>query len=201
MPASPRPDRLESWKEIAAYLRRTVRTVQRWQQEGLPVHRLHHSKLGSIFAIPSELDAWCRQRAAAGAALTQRDHYCLLSRYHLQSRTVDGLQKSAKYAQLALDRDPGFAPAWGALGLANAVLASYGSCPPRVLMPQARAAAEQGLELDQDLPEGLRALGLVELMYDWNWAAAEHSLERALKLRPSDVRLYVAGSAPGASTP
>jgi adenylate cyclase len=51
--------RLESWKDIAAYLKRSVSTVQRWEkQEGLPVHRLQHSKLGTLYAYPSELDAW-----------------------------------------------------------------------------------------------------------------------------------------------
>jgi hypothetical protein len=40
-----------SWKEIAAYFRRDVRTVQRWEKdEGLPVHRSIHSKLSSIYA-------------------------------------------------------------------------------------------------------------------------------------------------------
>jgi len=39
--------RLESWKEIAAYLGRDVTTVRRWEKrEALPVHRLQHSKLG-----------------------------------------------------------------------------------------------------------------------------------------------------------
>jgi TolB-like protein/Tfp pilus assembly protein PilF len=51
--------RLESWKEIAAYLGRDVRTVQRWErQEALPVHRLHHSKLGSVYSYTAEIDAW-----------------------------------------------------------------------------------------------------------------------------------------------
>lgn len=57
--ASTRSHRLESWKEIAAYLRRDMRTVQRWERrEGLPVHRLQHNKLGSVFAHTAELDAW-----------------------------------------------------------------------------------------------------------------------------------------------
>ena len=57
--------RLESWKEIAAYFRRGVRTVQRWErEEGLPVHRHQHDKLGSIYAYPSELDAWSQARQA-----------------------------------------------------------------------------------------------------------------------------------------
>jgi Tol biopolymer transport system component len=56
-------DRLDSWKRIAAYLKRDVTTVQRWERrEGLPIHRHQHDKLGSIFAFRSELDAWWESR-------------------------------------------------------------------------------------------------------------------------------------------
>ncbi len=62
-------DRLDSWKEIAAYLNRGTRTVQRWERdEGLPVHRLQHDKLGSVYAFRSELDAWWAGRGAAPPA-------------------------------------------------------------------------------------------------------------------------------------
>jgi eukaryotic-like serine/threonine-protein kinase len=57
------PDRLESWKEIAAYLNRSERTVRRWEErEGLPVHRLQHDKRGSVYAYARELDAWRESR-------------------------------------------------------------------------------------------------------------------------------------------
>ena len=56
-------DRLESWKEIAAYLNRGVRTVRRWEtDEGLPVHRHVHRTLGSVYAYKSEIDAWRETR-------------------------------------------------------------------------------------------------------------------------------------------
>jgi TolB-like protein/Tfp pilus assembly protein PilF len=58
--------RLESWKEIATYLGRDVRTVQRWEhQEGLPVHRHQHKSASSPYGYTAELDAWRhgRQRA------------------------------------------------------------------------------------------------------------------------------------------
>ncbi|HLX42748.1 MAG TPA: tetratricopeptide repeat protein [Bryobacteraceae bacterium] len=52
-------DRLESWKEIAAYLGREVRTVQLWEKsENLPVHRHQHARQGSVYAFKTELDAW-----------------------------------------------------------------------------------------------------------------------------------------------
>src|ERR1051325_2323619 len=67
-PNSPE-DRLESWKEIASHLRRSIRTVQQWERsEGLPVHRLQHSKAGSVYAFRSELDKWQAQRTATGQA-------------------------------------------------------------------------------------------------------------------------------------
>ena len=58
-------ERLDSWKEIAAYLKRGARTVQRWErEEGLPVHRLQHDKLGSVYAWSAELDRWWAARTA-----------------------------------------------------------------------------------------------------------------------------------------
>src|SRR5258708_24923465 len=55
--------RLESWGEIAAYLRREIRTVQRWERyQGLPVRRLLIGKLGSVYAYRSGLDKWYRER-------------------------------------------------------------------------------------------------------------------------------------------
>lgn len=51
--------RLNSWKEIAAYCNRDVRTVRRWESElGLPVHRRQHTRRGIVHAYESELDAW-----------------------------------------------------------------------------------------------------------------------------------------------
>ncbi len=50
--------RLDSWKEIARYLGRDVRTVIRWEDRGLPVHRVPGGKVSRVFAFTQELDAW-----------------------------------------------------------------------------------------------------------------------------------------------
>ena len=69
MAASPEPSqpdpgiRLTSWKEIATYLNRDVRTLQRWEKnEGLPVHRHLHDFRSSVYAYEHELDAWLAGR-------------------------------------------------------------------------------------------------------------------------------------------
>ena len=59
----PPEDRLDSWKEIAAYLNRDVTTVQRWEKrEDMPVHRHLHDRSGSVYAFRSELEVWARGR-------------------------------------------------------------------------------------------------------------------------------------------
>ena len=64
-------DRLDSWKDIAAYLKRDVSTVQRWEKrERMPVHRHVHDKLGTVYGFRLELDAWWRGR---GLGLAQQE--------------------------------------------------------------------------------------------------------------------------------
>jgi TolB-like protein/Flp pilus assembly protein TadD len=65
-------DRLDSWKEIATYLGREVRTCQRWEKhEGLPVHRHLHEKLGTVYAYRSELDTWLESRRRAAEPIVE----------------------------------------------------------------------------------------------------------------------------------
>ena len=55
------PEFLSGWKEIAAYLRKGVRTLQRYERHmGLPVRRLVGKVQGSVLATRAELDAWVR---------------------------------------------------------------------------------------------------------------------------------------------
>jgi len=57
---------LNSWKEIARYLDRGVRTVQRWEHElNLPVHRIGKGKRSPVYANVSELRFWLSTSEAA----------------------------------------------------------------------------------------------------------------------------------------
>src|SRR5688572_13278037 len=56
-------DILDSWKDIAAYLKRDISTVQRWERrEDMPVHRHVHDMRGSVYAFRSELAVWLESR-------------------------------------------------------------------------------------------------------------------------------------------
>lgn len=56
--------RLDSWKDIAYYLNRNVRTVQRWEMlEAMPVYRHCHNTGHSVYAYKQEIDAWRSNRS------------------------------------------------------------------------------------------------------------------------------------------
>lgn len=69
---------LNSWKEIAAYMGRGVRTVQRWEQElGLPVRRPRGKERSAVIALKSDLDRWLNrvpQGSLAEREVTTRRH-------------------------------------------------------------------------------------------------------------------------------
>ena len=58
-------DRLDSWKLVAHYLGKDIRTVQRYEAEGLPIYRRQNAKHGSVYAYRSELDKWLTSRESA----------------------------------------------------------------------------------------------------------------------------------------
>jgi adenylate cyclase len=88
--ASDPEERLEGWKQIAAYLKRDVRTVQRWaRSEQLPVRRQLHHKLSSALASKKEIDQWMEQRCSLPRTEPPRS---------LAVRYFDSFGKSDKYA-------------------------------------------------------------------------------------------------------
>lgn len=84
-------DRLDSWKEIAAYLRRSVRTAKRWEAgEGLPVRRHMHANRSTVYAYSSELDAWWNNRKAALGEREAAESAPLLSPRSLKTALTAG---------------------------------------------------------------------------------------------------------------
>src|SRR5688572_28671835 len=153
--SGPGRERLESWKEIAAYLNRGVTTVQRWEQEeGLPVYRLPHAKKGAVFAFSEQLDDWLRRRAVAGGTRSET----------MVSSPVGGRDATAHHSGKSLRR----LAVGGLLGAATIVGAV--SLSPRAPdearpgpMPIPRPLAnERGAESSPSLsPDGS------DVVYDW----------------------------------
>jgi TolB-like protein/Flp pilus assembly protein TadD len=110
----------------------------------------------------------------------------LRGRYSAHKRSVEGFALAIEYFEQAVEKDPGFALAHAGLAECWAFrgFPEFGDLPPYEAMPKAKAAALEALRLDPRLPEGHTWLGVIHFLFDWDWAAAEQELRRALQLQP-----------------
>jgi tetratricopeptide (TPR) repeat protein len=201
-------DRLDSWKEIASYLRREVRTVQLWEKnEGLPVHRHFHKRLGSVFAYRSEIDLWQRQvsrtqhdqeppagwlrvfsssknpAASHREGSAAREAY-LKGRYFWNQRSEKGLRKAIVCFESAMREEPGFALPYSGLADSLTLLSFYEIASPAEVMPAARRAAQKAIELDPNSAEAHASLADVLLHFDRDWQAADREYRRSIECNP-----------------
>ncbi len=111
----------------------------------------------------------------------------LKGRYFLDKHSEDGLRKSIRYFEEAIEKDPTYASAYAGLAETYMTFGAPGieTLPPEEIMPKARAAAMKALKLDDLLAEAHAVLGYVKLTYDWDWIGAEREFKRAIELNPS----------------
>ena len=111
----------------------------------------------------------------------------LRGRHDLNAATSKAdLEDSITNFRSALGKDPQFALAYSGMALSYLAQADFYLAPHEV-MPKAEEAARKALELDDGLSEAHDALGYVELIYRWDWPAAQQHLQRAIQLNPGNA--------------
>jgi TolB-like protein/DNA-binding winged helix-turn-helix (wHTH) protein/Flp pilus assembly protein TadD len=122
-------------------------------------------------------------------ALRNMEAYTLyLQGLHASSRfDQEGMEKSIIDFERVLELDPSFAPAEVALANSYFLLGAYGFMPPAIAFEKDRLANERALRLDPTLAFAHVQLGDIHRAYDWDWAAADRELKRALALAPNDA--------------
>lgn len=125
-------------------------------------------------------------RAPIAAPTTSYETYDLYlkGRYFWNKRNAESFRQAAEYFQLAIDKDPNYAPAYAGLADTFALMSSYGYVPPAKFIPKARAAALKALQLDESLAGAHASLAVIAQNYDWDWSTAEREYRRAIELDP-----------------
>jgi eukaryotic-like serine/threonine-protein kinase len=128
----------------------------------------------------SERENLAKPRAGSGEA------YDLLYRgkYQLGLYTPEGTRKAAAFFEEAVAADPQFALAQAELAYAYRLQSGGVLVDPKVMEPQAEAAARKAIALDDSVAEGHVALGDI-LRDKWDWKGAEREYRRALELNPT----------------
>jgi TolB-like protein/tetratricopeptide (TPR) repeat protein len=108
----------------------------------------------------------------------------LKGRFFRDKLTPVDLEKSIGLFTQAIDLDPAYAQAYGALSQSYLCVGIFGLAHPGEVFPKARANAVKALELDETVAAAHNALAVVNLLYDWDWAGAEREFKRAVELNP-----------------
>ncbi len=110
----------------------------------------------------------------------------LKGRYSFAKRTKDDMLRAIEYFRQAIKLDPKFALAYARISETYGSMPAYPYLSPKEAFPQAKAAAQQALEIDPTLAEAHTFLAYSLVIYDWNWGEAERSFKRAIELDPNN---------------
>ena len=180
-------NRLDSWKEIAGYLRRGLRTAQRWERDaGLPIRRVAGVS-GAVYAFRSELDAWWQRRSirAGGTALQTVANADGLAGVRRADPAAPAARPRVRpFLSHDLRVDPDSAPGHADLAVYFFTLTMVGLMPPDEGLPAARGAAGRALQLDPDRAEAQAMLAVVAALYDRDWVEAERRWRLAFAREP-----------------
>ena len=135
-------------------------------------------------AIQVELSGPEASRLASSRVVVPEAYEAYLKgRFEAEKRTPDGMTSSIQYFQDAISKDPTFAAAYA--GLADSLLevTTYQIQPPAEVIPQAKAAAQKALQLDERLAEAHTSLATIRF-YHLEWDGVESEFLRAIALNP-----------------
>jgi TolB-like protein/DNA-binding winged helix-turn-helix (wHTH) protein len=114
----------------------------------------------------------------------------LKGRFFWNKRTASGLKKSIEYFQWAIDKDPGYAPAYAGLADSYRLLAGNESFPTREAYSKASAAASKALGLNDTIGEAHTVLADAMYQMNWDWHGAEREFKRAIEVSPGNATAH-----------
>jgi eukaryotic-like serine/threonine-protein kinase len=132
-----------------------------------------------------------RARLIAKARVDPAAHEAYLrGRHHLNQASPPELRKAIQYFEQAIEKDPTIGSAYSGLACAYNYLGWLGGVAGEIF-PKAKQAAQRAVEIDETLAEAYAVLGYTATFFDWDWAAAEQALERAIALNPNYAEGYL----------
>ena len=163
-----------------------------WQMWGEQYHRTLSDVLTIQAEIAEEISTKLRLKLTADGRrrLTTRHtenpaayHLYLKGRFYWNEYANKGLSTAIKYFTRAIEEDPLYALAYVGLSDSYYRLSNL-YAPTAEAMPKAKLAAQRALEIDDTLADAHAALGIVLMLYEWDWPAARRELSRAIELNP-----------------
>jgi TolB-like protein/DNA-binding winged helix-turn-helix (wHTH) protein/tetratricopeptide (TPR) repeat protein len=148
---------------------------------------LQENVAGAIADRVASRLATTRQLVPASSRTVSPAAYEDYLRGFAQPTTIDGTQASIDYFESAIRQQPDYAEAYSGLARSYTWLGHMLALPPGESFTKAKSIAERAIALDDRIVDAHSILGQIHLLYDWDFAAAEKELRRAMELNPNSV--------------
>jgi len=185
-----------SVRKLANKLRITAQLIDATTQEHLWAQN-YDRNLEDVFAIQTEVAENVSHALETQLLGEERERiekkptgdisaytFYLKGRYLWNERNKESLEKSIKYFEEAIRRDPGFALPYAGIADSYIVLVNHGHLSRSVGFLRAKEAAKKALELDETLAEAHTSLANI-LSCEWDWPRAEEEFDSALRINPN----------------
>ena len=107
--------------------------------------------------------------------------------YHANNKSGHGLFTSLKYLQSAIEIDSTFADAYAWLAYTYIEIGNFGIQSSKETYSKAKEAAEKALTLNDNLYVAHASLGMVKMVYDFDWESAEREFKKALEINSNST--------------
>ena len=167
-------------------------------EDGSRIWGEYHRRFSDIFSLQDELACEISEKLRLRLSGEQRERltkrftenrgayeFYLKGRYSWGKRAIEDLKKGTEYFRQAIGEDPNYSLAYAGIADCLVLLGLFGADNPREIMPQAKAAAMEAINLDESLGEAHASLGQIRHIYDWDWTGAEADFRQAIRLNPN----------------
>jgi TolB-like protein/DNA-binding winged helix-turn-helix (wHTH) protein/Flp pilus assembly protein TadD len=175
---------------VSVHLERVSPESQVWANE-------YSSNIGDVMGLEDDIARAISDEIQVRLTLDERIRFAnrrpvkpeahddfLRAEFLVEKRNERDLQAGITYFKKAIENDPAYARAYAGLAWALVNLAHLGTHRTKDILPQARAAADEALELDPSMDEAHVSRAMV-LLLEWNWFEAEKEHRLALTLAPN----------------
>jgi TolB-like protein/Tfp pilus assembly protein PilF len=114
----------------------------------------------------------------------------LKGKYYRYTELPKDILKARDYFEEAIRKDPSYATAFAGLAESYMLLGLTSGMPRDEAAAGALEAAEKALELDKNLSEAYVSMGVIRMVFDWDWKGAEAELDRAISLNPDNFDAF-----------
>jgi TolB-like protein len=133
------------------------------------------------------------EKLLAGSRTIDKEVYDLYmkAQSYLEKQSRESLDTALYYLNIAVEKDPDWAPLYASLARVWLVKQQHGFEPPSVASPKIYENLNKALELDPDLPGAHGTAALIAHVMEWDWEKSEREYLKAIGINPNDANSRV----------